>query len=70
MIEVKTKGEIAEVVEKGKFPVILFCNRKECEKSFREKNRFGARVLLERASGKCVLCGNSATHKALFGRAY
>ncbi len=68
----KTYDEFKEVVEEG-WALSWWCGRHECEAKIKEETRATARCLpLEQpgGSGRCIHCGDPATEKAIFARAY
>jgi prolyl-tRNA synthetase len=57
----------------GGFADIYWCGRAECETKLREETRATCRAIpLEQhhAPGLCLVCGESATERAYFAKAY
>jgi prolyl-tRNA synthetase len=64
--------EFKKAVENG-FAFSWWCGKAECEASIKEETKATMRCIpLEQpgGSGKCVHCGEAATEKAIFARAY
>ena len=65
-------GEFKKAVEKG-FAFSWWCGGTECEEKIKEETKATMRCIpLEQpgGSGKCIYCGQSATDKAIFAKAY
>ena len=57
----------------GGFADIYWCGRAECETKIREETRATCRAIPLNQSlvaGKCVVCGEPASERALFAKAY
>jgi len=69
----KSYEELKEVVNNG-WAFSYWCGNKDCEAKVKEDTKATARCIpLEgqpEAKGKCIVCGNEAEKKVLFGRAY
>jgi prolyl-tRNA synthetase len=69
----KTYDELKEVVADG-WAFSYWCESKECEARVKEDTKATARCIpLEgqpETKGKCIVCGNEAEKKVLFGKAY
>jgi len=69
----KTYEELKEVVTNG-WAFSYWCGNEDCEAKVKEDTKATARCIpLEgqpEARGKCIVCGNEAEKKVLFGRAY
>jgi prolyl-tRNA synthetase len=64
--------ELKSVVEKG-WAHTWWCGRKECEAKVKDETKATTRCIpLEQAGGEgtCIVCGERATEKVIFGRAY
>jgi prolyl-tRNA synthetase len=65
-------GEFKKAVEKG-FAFSWWCGSSECEEKIKEETKATMRCIpLEQpgGSGKCIFCGQPATDKAIFAKAY
>jgi prolyl-tRNA synthetase len=65
-------AEFKEAVEKG-FALSYWCGSSQCEERIKEATKATMRCIpLEQPGkpGRCILCGQPATEKAIFGRAY
>jgi prolyl-tRNA synthetase len=65
-------AEFKKVVETG-FARAFWCGSAECEAKIKEETKATMRCIpLDQAagSGKCIFCGNAATEKGIFARAY
>jgi prolyl-tRNA synthetase len=71
--EPKTYDELKEIIANG-WAFSWWCGDKACEAKVKEDTRATARCIpLEgqpEGKGRCVVCGNEADKKVLFGRAY
>jgi prolyl-tRNA synthetase len=57
----------------GGLAEIYWCGRQECETRIREETKATCRAIpldQERAPGKCLVCGETATERAIFAKAY
>ena len=71
-IDTSDYEEFKKAVEKG-FALSLWCGSADCEAKIKEETKATMRCIpidQERASGKCVYCGQSAQDKAIFAKAY
>lgn len=65
-------GEFKQALEKG-WALSWWCGDQACEKQIKDETRATTRCIpLEQpgGEGKCIHCGQPATEKAIFGRAY
>ncbi len=65
-------GDFKKAVEKG-FAFSWWCGGTDCEEKIKEETKATMRCIpLEQpgGSGKCIYCGQSATDKAIFAKAY
>jgi prolyl-tRNA synthetase len=65
-------NELKSAVEKG-WAFSWWCGDVECETKVKEETKATTRCIpleQEPAQGKCIVCGNLATEKVIFGRAY
>jgi prolyl-tRNA synthetase len=71
--EPKTYDELKEIVANG-WAFSWWCGSKDCEAKIKEDTKATARCIpLEGqpdGKGRCVVCGNEADKKVIFGRAY
>jgi len=70
--EAKTYDEFKAAVETG-FASSFWCGKPECEAQIKEETKATMRCIpLDQpaARGACILCGQHATEKGIFGRAY
>ena len=70
--DAKTYDELKTAVENG-FAYSYWCGSADCEAKIKEETRATMRCIpleQEAGSGKCVYCGQVATARAIFGRAY
>jgi prolyl-tRNA synthetase len=70
--DVKDYEELKKAVENG-FAFAFWCGNADCEAKIKEEARATMRCIpLEQpgGSGKCAYCGQTASEKAIFGRAY
>ena len=74
--EAKTYDELKRAVENG-FALSFWCGRAECEAKIKEETKATMRCIpLEQghaqpgAAGRCVHCGQPASERAIFARAY
>lgn len=70
--DAKTYHELKQAVETG-FAYSFWCGSAECEAKIKEETRATMRCIpleQEGSSGKCVCCGQPATTRAIFARAY
>jgi len=68
----KDYEELKKAVESG-FAFAFWCGSADCEAKIKEETRATMRCIpLEQpgGTGKCVYCGQSASERAIFGRAY
>jgi prolyl-tRNA synthetase len=68
----KTYDELKKAVENG-FAYSFWCGSADCEAKIKEETRATMRCIpleQEGGSGKCVYCGQPATARAIFARAY
>jgi prolyl-tRNA synthetase len=71
-VDAAAYGDFKEAVANG-FALSWWCGRSECEDKIKEETMATMRCIpLEQPSGtgKCVYCGESASEKGVFGRAY
>jgi len=70
--ETSSYDELKKAVESG-FAFAFWCGSGECEARIKEETRATMRnIPLEQpgGSGNCVYCGQAASERAIFGRAY
>ncbi len=70
--EPKNYEEFQAAVETG-FALAFWCGSADCEAKIKEQTKATMRCIpleQEGGSGVCVLCGQPATDKGIFGRAY
>ena len=70
--DAKTYDEFKSAVETG-FASSFWCGKAECEAKIKEETKATMRCIpLDQpaAQGACILCGQPATEKGIFGRAY
>jgi prolyl-tRNA synthetase len=70
--EAKTYDELKKAVENG-FAYSFWCGSADCEAKIKEETRATMRCIpleQEGGSGNCVYCGQPATSRAIFARAY
>jgi prolyl-tRNA synthetase len=70
--DVRDYEELKKAVENG-FAFAFWCGSAECEAKIKEGARATMRCIpIEQpgGTGKCICCGQSATERAIFGRAY
>jgi len=70
--ETKTYDELKKAIETG-FACSFWCGDAGCEAKIKEDTRATMRCIpleQEGGSGKCVYCGQAATERAIFARAY
>jgi prolyl-tRNA synthetase len=70
--DAKTYDELKSAVENG-FAYSYWCGSADCEAKIKEETRATMRCIpldQEAGRGKCVYCGQAATSRAIFGRAY
>jgi len=70
--DAKTYDDLKIAVETG-FAYSYWCGSADCEAKIKEETRATMRCIpleQEAGSGKCVYCGQVATARAIFGRAY
>jgi prolyl-tRNA synthetase len=70
--DAKTYDELKKAVEGG-FAFSFWCGSADCEAKIKEDTRATMRCIpleQEPASGKCVYCGQPASTRAIFARAY
>ena len=71
-VEPKNYDEFKTAIETG-FALAFWCGSADCEARIKEETRATMRCIpLEQAGGKgtCILCGQPAPEKGVFGRAY
>jgi prolyl-tRNA synthetase len=70
--DAKTYDELKKAVENG-FAFSFWCGSADCEAKIKEETRATMRCIpldQDANSGKCVYCGQPATERAIFARAY
>jgi len=70
--EVSGYEEFKKAVESG-FALAFWCGSGDCEAKIKEETRATMRCIpldQEPAAGKCVYCGQAASERGIFGRAY
>jgi prolyl-tRNA synthetase len=70
--DVDTYDQFKEVVKDG-WALIWHCGRAECEDEIKQETKASSRLFpldQEKGKAKCVHCGQDATEKAYFARAY
>jgi prolyl-tRNA synthetase len=70
--DAKTYDELKKAVENG-FAFSFWCGSADCEAKIKEETRATMRCIpleQEGGSGKCVYCGQTASERAIFARAY
>src|SRR5438094_53974 len=70
--DAKTYDELKKAVENG-FALSFWCGSADCEAKIKEETRATMRCIpveQEGGSGTCVYCGQPATTRAIFARAY
>jgi prolyl-tRNA synthetase len=70
--DAKTYDELKQAVENG-FAYSFWCGNADCEAKIKEETRATMRCIpleQESAAGKCVYCGQPASQRAIFARAY
>src|SRR6266568_4274331 len=70
--DAKTYDELKKAVENG-FAISYWCGNPDCEAKIKEETRATIRCIpleQEGDSGRCVYCGQPATARAIFARAY
>ena len=72
IFEPKDYAELEEIVQNG-WAYTWWCGKAECEAKVKEDTRATTRCIpieQEGGSGKCIVCGETATEKVYFARAY
>jgi len=70
--DAETYDDLKKAVENG-FAYSFWCGSADCEAKIKEETRATMRCIpleQEGGSGKCVSCGQPATARAIFARAY
>lgn len=72
--EVSSYSQFKEIMEgKRGFIKAFWCENADCEKKIKDETKATVRCLpldATKESGKCIYCGNKATHQWLFAQAY
>ncbi len=72
IFEPKDYAELTEVVQNG-WAYSWWCESPECEAKVKEETKATTRCIpldQEAGHGKCIVCGQDATHKVYFAKAY